>query len=270
MNDKGQEVVSFREYLQEVKAREKSATLREYTDRLLFQETVREALNRLKDEGFVINEGLIRIAAEHAKIEGFEKPDFMVSKEEILFELYLLTNKEKVIIKKDFLQGLFNVIQADPKITAVVAVWNLEDLPSCALDAYILRNYVEKQGENIDLRNERISSLDACIRDFYEAQFVDWSIPDELFIGEEGEQVSFAVKDVLRRYLDEEFTKLKDISFRVPEKREAKESILKVDKGKILERLMELLTKSELSKDDFDKLEWFLDRALKRIKPEND
>jgi hypothetical protein len=270
MNDKAQEVASFREYLQEVKAREKSTTLREYTDRLLFQETVREVLNGLKDEGFFINEGLIRITVEHGKIEGFEKPDFMVSKDDILFQLYLVTSNEKGIIKNDFLRGLFDVIQTDPKITAVVVVWNLDDLPSCALDAFILRNYIEKPENNIDLRNEGISPLDACIRDFYEAQFVDWSIPEELVIGKEGEQLSFTIRDVLRRYLDEEFNKLKDISFRVPEKKEAKESVLKVDKGKILDRLTELLAKPGLSRDDLEKLESFLDRALKRIKAEDD
>jgi hypothetical protein len=270
MNEKAQKVASFREYLEEVKAREKSATLREYTDRLLLQETVREALNALKYEGFAINEGLIRITARREKIESFEKPDFMVSKEDILFQLYLVPNEERGIVKRDFLRGLFDVIQADPKITALVVVWNLDDLSSCALDAFILRKYVEMPEDNINLRNEKISALNACIKDFYEAQFVDWSIPEALPIVKEGEKVLFTGKDLLRRCLDEEFRKLHETSFKILEKKEAKEAVLKVDRGKILDRLAEFLAKPELGKDDFDKFESFLDRALKRTKVEDD
>ncbi|MBW1928889.1 MAG: hypothetical protein JRH08_12140 [Deltaproteobacteria bacterium] len=231
---------------------------------------MREALDGLKDEGFVIHEGLIRITAGREKIEGFEKPDFVVTREDILFQLYLVPDEERGIVKRDFLRGLFDVIQAEPKITAVVAIWNLDDLPSCAVDAFILRKYMEIPANNIDLRNERISALDICIKDFYDAQFVDWSIPEDLIIGKEGEQVSFTVKDVLRRNLDEEFSKLQERSFRIPEKKEAKKSVLKIDKGKILDRLTELLSKPELSKNDFDKLDSFLDREMKRIKADDD
>ena len=270
MNDKTQNSASFKEYLQEVKAREKSATLREYTDRLLFQETVREILDGLKDEGFAIHEGLIRITAAHEKIEGFEKPDFVVTREDILFQLYLVLDEERGIVKREFLRGLFDVIQAEPKITAIVVIWNFDGLPSCAVDAFILRKYFERPENNIDLRNEKISALDICIKDFYDAQFVDWSIPEDIIIGKKGEQVSITVKDVLRRYLDEEFSKLQERSFRVQEKKEAKESVLKVDKGKIMDRLTELLSKPKLSKDDFDKLESFLNRELKRFKGEDD
>jgi len=270
INDKSQKIASFKEYLQEVKAREKSATLKEYTDRLFFQDTVREVLNGLKDEGFVINEGLIRITAEHGKIEGFEKPDFIVSKEDILFQLYLLKDEELGILKRDFLRSLFDIIQTDPKLTSLIVVWNIDDQPSCALDAFILRKYMEIPDSNVDLRNERISALDACIRDFYEAQFVDWSIPDDIVIGKEGEEISLTVKDALKQYLDEEFDKFRNRSFRVPEKKEAKESVLKVDKGKIFDRLSELLAKPGLSKNDFDKLESFIERTLKRTKTEDD
>jgi hypothetical protein len=270
MNDKAQKVASFREYLQEVKAREKSATLREYTHRLLLQETVREALNALKDEGFAINEGLIRITAHREKIENFEKPDFMVSKEDILFQLYLVPNEERGIVKRNFLRGLSDVIQTDPKITALVAVWNFNDLPSCALDAFILRKYVEMPEGDVNLRNEKISAQTACIKEFYEAQFVDWSIPEALPIVKEGEKPSFTVKDLLRRCLGEEFRKLQETSFRILEKKEAKETVFKVDKDKILDRLAEFLAKPELGRDDFDKFESFLDRVLKRTKVEDD
>ena len=270
MNEKAPKAASFREYLQEVKAREKSATLREYTDRLLFQENVREALNALKDEGYAISEGLIRITARREKIESFEKPDFIVTKEDILFQLYLVPNEERGVVKRDFLRGLFDVIQTDPKITALVVVWDFADLSSCVLDAFILRKYVEMPQDNIDLRNEKFSMLKACIKDFYEAQFVDWSIPEGLPIVKEGEKVSFTVKDLLRRCLDDEFRKLQETSFKILEKKEAKEAVLKVDKDKVLDRLAEFLAKPELGKDDFDNFESFLDRTLKRIKVEDD
>jgi hypothetical protein len=270
MNEKTQKVASFREYLQELNAREKSATLREYTDRLLFQDTVREALDRLKDEGFIIYEGLIRIAARREKIEVFKKPDFTVSKEDILFQLYLVPNEERGMIERDFLRGLFDVIQTDPKITALIAVWNFEDLPSCALDAFIFRKYIEIQEDRISLRNERISGLGSCIKDFYDAQFVDWSIPEGLVIVKEGEKVPFTIKDLLSRCLDEELHELQETSFKILEKKEAKEAVLKVDKDKILDRLAEFLAKPELGRDDFDKFESFLDRALKRTKVEDD
>jgi len=266
MNDKSKKVASFREYLEEVKAREKSATMKEYADRLLFQEKVREALNLLKDKGFAINEGIIRITAGLEKIENFEKPDFMASKEDILFQLYLVPNEKQGIIKRDFLRHLSDVIQTDPKITALVATWDFDDLPSCALDAYILRRYVGIPDGNIDLRNENISPLNACIQDFYDEQFVDWSIPESLPIVKERGKVSISVKDLLKRCLDEEFGRLQETSLRILEKKEAKESVLKIDKAKILIGLEELLAKPELGGSDFDKFISFLDKALKRTK----
>jgi hypothetical protein len=124
--------------------------------------------------------------------------------------------------------------------------------------------------DNINLGNEKILSLNACIKDFYEAQFVEWSIPEALPIMKEGEKVLFTVKDLLRRCLDEEFRKLHETSFRILEKKEAKEAVLKVDKDKILGRLTEFLAKPELGREDFEEFESFLDRALKRTKDEHD
>ncbi len=270
MTDKSEQVTSFREYLQEVKAREKSATLREYTSRILFQEIVRDALDGLIEEGFLIREGLITISADREKIEGFEKPDFLVAKEDILFQLYLIPNEERGIIKRNFFRGIFDVIQADPKITALVVIWDYDELPSCALDAFIMRKYLEIQENNINLGNEKISGMNECIKDFYNSQFVDWSIPDDFMIEREGEEISFALKDVLRRYLVKESNKLRDRSLKVLEKKKAKESVLKIDMNKILDKLTELLAKPELVADDRDKLESFLNRILKKTKSKDD
>jgi hypothetical protein len=269
MDDKIEKAASFKEYFEEVKAREKSSTVREFTDRLLFQESVREALDKLKEEGFFIHEGLIPITAgRHVKV--FEKPDLIVSKEDILFQLYLLINEQLSFIKNEFLRGLYHVIQADPKVTAVVVVWNSDELPSCAFDAFILKKYIEVPEENIDLRSEKIITLNKCIKDFYDNQFVDWLVPEDLVIGKEGDEASLLVKDVLRRFLDEEYEKLEDKSFKIPEKKDARRSVLKANREQILNKMMDLLSKPQLGRADFDKFESFLERELKGIKDEYD
>lgn len=269
MKEKTEKIAGFREFFQEAKAREKSTNLREYTDRLLFQDTVRKNLEKLKEEGFSIQEGLIQITPWRKKVEGFEKPDFIVSKEDIFFHLYLMVTEDMGFLKRDFLWGLFDVMQANPNVTALIPVWHFEDLPSCALDPFILRKYIERTEDNISLLDEKISGLKNTILNFYNYQFVDWSIPEEFVIGE-GEEVKFTVTDVLRQNLNQKLNELEDKAFRIREKREAQKSVLKVDRGRILNKLMDLLAKPTLDKADFDKLESFLDRELKKTKTEDD
>ena len=131
MKKKTEKIISFREYLQETRAREKSASLKEYTDILLFGDKVRNVLETLKDEGFSIYEGVLDTTQVDESKE-FERSDFTVSKEDISFLLYLLFDSLKGQVHKDFLRGLFDVLQTNPKIAAIIIVWNFEELPSCA------------------------------------------------------------------------------------------------------------------------------------------
>ena len=270
MSDKTEKVATFRDYFQEAKAREKSGTLREYMDRILLEESVRKTLDNLKEEGFSIMEGLIEVTPWRKTIKDFEKPDFTVSKEDILFQLYLLITEERGIIKKDFLRAVWDVLQMNPKVTALIFVWNNDDLPACALDPFILRKYIEKPEDRISLKAEEISKLELTIRDFYNSQFVDWSIPEDIAIGKETETTTLNLPDVLRRCLEQELKKLEEKRFIIPEKREAQGLVLKLDKEMILDKLINLLTKPGLTKNDFDDLESSLDKWLRKAKVADD
>lgn len=270
MQDKTEKIASFREYFQEAKAREKSVTLREYTDRLLFEDTVRKTLDNLKEEGFSIQEGLFQISPWRKKIEGFEKPDFIVFKEDILFYLYLLVNEDRFIIKRDYLRGLSDVIQCNPKVTALIAIWNFDNLPSCALDPFILRKYIETTENIISLENEKISNLEKTVRDFYNEQFVDWPIPEEIVIGKEVQAVPFNISDMLQQYFDEKLKSLGEKYFIIPEKKEAQRLVVKISRSRILDKLISLLSKPTLTRDDFTEFESFLDKELKKAKGDDD
>lgn len=270
MGDKKNNTTSFRDYFYEAKVREKSSTLKEYSERLLFEETVRNKLNILKDEGFSIQEGLIQITPWRKKLIGFEKPDFLVIKEDILFQLYLLIKEDAGIVKKEFLLGLSDVMQTNLKVTALILVWNYDNLPSCALDSLILRKYIEKPEENIDLSDVVISNLEQTIRNFYNDQFIDWSIPDDFLIEKEGEVITLNLTDILKKSIDMEFQALGEIAFKIPEKKEAQKVVLKLNKERILNKMTNLLSKPKLSKDDFNDFEKFLGNELKKANTEND
>jgi len=270
MGDKPEKIAGFREYLQETKAREKSKTLREYSERLLFEDRVRKTLEDLKGEGFLTQEGLVQITPWQKKLEGYEKPDFIVSKEDIVFQLYLLVDEKRAIIRRTFLRGLSDVLQANPRVTALIVVWNFEDLPSCALDSFILRKYMEKTDEQLDLSNEDISQLEVTIRDFYNDQFVAWLLPEDALIETEEETDVVNVTDMLQQRLIDAFREFERRRFTRPDKKEAQECILKMDKDRLLKKLTSLLTKSDLDKADFDELKSFLNRELKRVKSKDD
>lgn len=269
MKDKTKKIAGFREYFQEAKAREKSTTLREYTDRLLFEDNVRKNLESLKEQGFSIQAGLVDVAPLKEK-KDFERPDFIVSNEDILFQLYLLVSVNRCIINRDFLRGLSDVIQSSPEVTAFIIVWNFDDLPSCVLDPFVLRKYIEDTEDKISLKSEKISNLNKTILDFYNNQFVDWLIPKDILIGKEEERLLINVTDVFRQGVLEKLRKLEKREFTITEKKAAQNLVLKLNINRIVDKLIELLSKTELTKDDFDAFEAFLDRELKRINKKDD
>jgi len=270
MNNEKDKHINLKDYLQEVKAREKSPTLKEFADRFLFEDRVRKALQNLRKDGYFVQEGLVQITRLQETVKSFETPDFVVSKEDILFQLYLLIGENKGIIKKEVLRGLSDVIQNNPKLTALIIVWNLDGLPSCALDSFNLRKYVEKLDDNIDLNSEDIGNLEETICRFYNDQFIDWKIPDDFMSKEEVEEVAFNLSGVIERSIDEEFQKWKETSLKIPEKIEAQKTILKLDKKKVLDKLIMLLSKSKLASTDFEDFELFLDKELKKVRAKDD
>jgi hypothetical protein len=270
VKDKTEKHATFRDYLHEVRARDKSTTIKEYTDRLLFQDKVREALEDLKDDGFSIQEGLVQVTPWRSKLRGFDRPDLVVSKEDVLFYLYLLISGSVADIERDFLRGLFEVIQDNVKVTAVVVIWNFDNLPSCVLDAFCLRKYIEEQEQTVTLEKENIGALTSVIRDFYDDQFVDWSIPEDLVIVEQGEEVALDLTRVLKEKLIQGLKKLEEKRFTVAEKKRAQKTVLEVDTDRILNKLLGFLSKPSLTKDDFDEMVSFLNRELRRVRAKDD
>ncbi len=263
MKDKTEKIASFKDYFREVRAREKSATLKEYSERLLFEDKVRRALENLKKQEFSIQAGLIDVTPIEEK-KDFERPDFIVSKEDILFQLYYQLNVDRGVINRDFLRRLSDVIQSNPKVTAFIIVWNFDDLPSCVLDPFVLRKYIEETEDKISLKSEEIYDLNKTILDFYNKQFVDWPIPKDILTGEE-ERLTINVVDVFRQSIVEELKKLEKREFTIPEKKASQNLMRKLNINMIMNNLIDLLSKTKLTMDDFEAFEALLDRELKRI-----
>lgn len=134
----------------------------------------------------------------------------------------------------------------------------------------MLRKYIEETEDKISLKSEKISNLNKTILDFYNNQFVDWLIPKDILIGKEEERLLINVTDVFRQCVLEKLKKLEKREFTIPEKKAAQNLVLKLNINRIVDKLIELLSKTELTMDDFDAFEAFLDRELKRINKKDD
>lgn len=247
----------IRNYLEYLKAGDKSGTIAEQADRLIHLSALRGLLGSLRAEGFSIEEGLIDLADEPPEA-AHARPDFMIYRDDVLLYLYFVPLVEVNRVPAAQMHSASEVLRKNAALTGIVFIWPETNYPACALDAFLIRKLQERTGTVVDLSTESIQPVVDAIRAFYNGQFVDWKLaPPEPAEGP-SPSAPFSLSDLLKHELERQFQDLTDTAFKIPEKRQAKASLLTADQHAILQELIQLLSKPALEHEDVQRFERFV------------
>ncbi|MBA7625345.1 hypothetical protein ES703_32774 [subsurface metagenome] len=247
-------------FLSQVKVFDKTISLEEFKNRQLALEESRNLLSSLIEEDFIIEEGSMEIMPLIEKKIEYEIPDFIVQKEDIRFLVFIETERERYIIDREKWYRISINFDEKP-ITAIILSWFKKDMNSCALDQFSRRKYLEIKDEEISFENEAFSPLCDCIKEFYNIQFVDWKISEDLtklIVSQE----RVLIKDLLSEKFMFYLKQLKETNFRIKEKIKAQSLINKKDFEDILNFLYKFLAKKKIERLDNKEIDKFITRLI--------
>lgn len=246
-------------FLDQVKAFDRTISLKEFKNRQLALDKARTLLSSLIDEGFIVEEGLIEIfpsTEEKEEIFNRELPDFIIQKEDIRFLVFIEIEKENYVIDQDRWNRI-SINFDDKAITSIVLSWAKKDMNSCALDLFSRKKYLEVRDKEINFENESFSILSNCIKEFYEMQFVDWKISEDLSKLIPPEKRIYS-KKLLSENFRTYFNKLKETEYRIEEKVKAQSLINQMDFENILNFIFKFLAKEKIDLSDSRNIDEFI------------
>lgn len=254
----------FSHFLDEMKVHNSTISLKEFKDKLKALDKVRLSLLNLQKEGFIIEEGtteIYSISENKEKELIYEIPDFIVYKEDVKFMVFLEINKDIYTLDRDRWKKISANLIKDPTITAVTLCWTKIDLNSCCLDSFSIKKYLEGNQNEINFEQESFNILPEKIREFYNIQFVDWKISEDLTkLIDSQERVS--IKDLLSEKFMFYLKQLKETNFRIKEKIKAQSLINKKDFEDILNFLHKFLAKKKIERLDNKEIDKFITRLI--------
>jgi hypothetical protein len=249
----------IKEYLDRVRARDRSTTLEEYSSRLIHLSTIKGLLSSLLSEGFIVEEGptLLRSTGEPEPRVMLHLPDFVVTREDVVFYLYLSMGPH-LRMGLPLGRALSDTLRSNPNLSAVVLAWPDGEYTSVVIDSFSIRNCLER-ADPVDLSLESAAPLLQAIRDFFTHQFVDWKLPEDvrvLRLGGGGAPLS----EIFSNNLLESFRTEMSRAFGIREKTEAQESITLQDIEQIASKALNFIRAERVTRESFAEIDSLLER----------
>jgi hypothetical protein len=150
-------------------------------------------------------------------------------------------------------------------LSAVVIVWNDDQLTSCALDAFELQRYLAVTGDTASLETEHRGDFADVVRGFYDQQFVEWPVLDRSMIPDTSEIAETQFWKTIEECLHREFeAQVASKPFRLKEKQAAKADIGVDCVERIITFLKPVISKEKITKADRKDAEDFFTRLSER------
>jgi len=242
---------TFERYLAETKLRRSSETLKEVRDKLFCIQRLKDLFSQLED--FIIEEGFLDMEDEEPIFF-----DFVVRREEIKFGIFIEVTQPCPMITLERLNALNKKLNKDPALDAVIIVWNDDGLSTCALDSLTLKTYFGRTDPVIRLSGERQGNFVEIVRDFYNQQFVNWVMPSEVQFPETFDLRGPRIMELVENNVFREFQEqIESRTFRINEKKEARNKITVENVKRIANFLGGIVKKEEISTIDLKALKDF-------------